>query len=43
MVPRRNKKWKGEGKNTTNTTNQCKDPNNDFKHCNIDGPTKYKC
>jgi len=36
------KKWKGEDKNTTTTTNQCKDPNNHFNHCNIDGPTKYK-
>ena len=35
--------WKGEDKNTTTTTNQCKDPNNHFNHCNIYGPTKYKC
>ena len=37
------KKWKGEDKNTTTTTNQCKDPNNHFNHCNIYGPTRYKC
>ena len=37
------KMWKGEGKNKTTTTNQCKDPNNRLNHCNIDGPTKYSC
>jgi hypothetical protein len=38
------KKWKGgKDKKTTTTTHQCKDPNNHYNHCNIDGHTEEKC
>jgi hypothetical protein len=36
-------KWKGKDKKTTSTSHRCKDLNNHYNHCNINGHTKYKC
>ena len=44
MLPKQgNAKWKGKDMKTIATTHQCKEPNNYYNHCNIDGHTKYKC
>jgi hypothetical protein len=38
------KKWKvGEDKKMEATTHQCKDPNNHYNHCNINGQIEEKC